>query len=259
VHSKPHQPPSMEVNRAGEAPRRLCRIPSPLPRRPRRPRGSTCRHGRFQLAMYVCSWSSRPLGTSTTSSTSWPSPLLLGKLLWYARLDILCARLHCIALAAVLKVFSQQVFGHSWRWMGAKAVCRATTLRSGGSQRKCTPKPPPGSAFPPPFMHLYRLVFSKSRCLWPSLSDLFFGPFGLLVLLEGLYSPLKSKKSLGRGRSPPCTPPSAAARRVRRCAAFQAKPQSNGHSDQKCRFRGGRALNVKHPLHPASSRYTISD
>jgi hypothetical protein len=31
---------------------------------------------------------------------------------------------------------------------------------------------------------------------------------------EGLYSPLKSKKSLG-----PCTPPSAAARRARRCAA----------------------------------------
>ena len=61
-------------------------------------------------------------------------------------------------------------------------------------------------------MHLYRLVFSKSRCLWPSLSDLFFGPFGLLVLLEGLYSPLKSKKSLGRGRSPPCPPP------LRRCA-----------------------------------------
>jgi hypothetical protein len=46
-----------------------------------------------------------------------------------------------------------------------------------------------------------------------------FCPFGLLVPLEGLYSPLKSKKSLGRGRSPPCTPPSAAARRVRRCAA----------------------------------------
>jgi hypothetical protein len=70
----------------------------------------------------------------------------------------------------------------------------------GGSQTKCPPKPPPGSApIPPPFMHLYRLVFSKSRCLWPSLSDLFFGPFGLLVLLEGLYSPLKSKKSLGGG------------------------------------------------------------
>ena len=96
--------------------------------------------------------------------------------------------------------------------------CNNPEIR-GGSQTKCPPKPPPGSALPPPFMHLYRLVFSKSRCLWPSLSDLFFGPFGLLVLLEGLYSPLKSKKSLGRGRSPPCTPPSAAARRVRRCAA----------------------------------------
>ena len=109
--------------------------------------------------------------------------------------------------------------------LGRRPRCYEESTRNnspeirGGSQTKCPPKPPPGSALPPPFMHLYRLVFSKSRCLWPSLSDLFFGPFGLLVLLEGLYSPLKSKKTLGRGRSPPCTPPSAAARRVRRCAA----------------------------------------
>ena len=121
--------------------------------------------------------------------------------------------------------------------------CNNPEIR-GGSQTKCTPKPPPGSALPPPFMHLYRLVFSKSRCLWPSLSDLFFGPFGLLVLLEGLYSPLKSKKSLGRGRSPPAPPPPplrdgcAAARRTGWAAPnpqsnghFEAKPQSNGHFD----------------------------
>jgi hypothetical protein len=61
------------------------------------------------------------------------------------------------------------------------------------------PQTTPRIRAPAPFMHLYRLVFSKSRCLWPSLSDLFFGPFGLLVLLGGLYSPLKPKKIAGAG------------------------------------------------------------
>jgi hypothetical protein len=84
---------------------------------------------------------------------------------------------------------------------GAASQQHATALRSGGAAKgNAPPNPPPGSAFPPPFMHLYRLVFSKSRCLWPSLSNLFFGPFGLL------YSPLKSKKSFGRGRPPPLRP-----------------------------------------------------
>jgi hypothetical protein len=86
------------------------------------------------------------------------------------------------------------------------------------------PQTPPGSAFPPPFMHLYRLVFSKSRCLWPSLSDLFFGPFGLLqVLLEGLYSPAAPPP-------PPLRDGCAAARRTGWAAP---NPQSNGHFEPK--------------------------
>jgi hypothetical protein len=75
------------------------------------------------------------------------------------------------------------------------------------------PQPPPQDlrSRPPSFMHLYRLVFSKSRCLWPSLSDLFLGPFGLLVLLDprharGPLQPSQIQKIVGAGASPPTAP-----------------------------------------------------
>ena len=91
---------------------------------------------------------------------------------------------------------------------------RSTALRSGGgSQRKCTPKPPPGSAFPPPFiLHAplstrlleisLSLAVSKRSIFWP------VWPPGAP---RGPLQPSQIQKIVG-ARSPPCTPP------LRRCA-----------------------------------------
>jgi hypothetical protein len=67
--------------------------------------------------------------------------------------------------------------------------------------------------FRPHFTYLYRLVLNRSRCAQLRKANHFLAHLALLVGPEALSRPATAQNSLGRGRPPPCAPPSAAARR----------------------------------------------
>jgi hypothetical protein len=100
------------------------------------------------------------------------------------------------------------------------------------------PHPPPPRTRVPAPLHAHAPLSTRLLEISLPLTGLtvskrsIFGPFGLLVLLEGLYSPIKSqiKKIAGAGASQP-PPPNPQSN-----GHFEPNPQSNGHFDQNCRF-----------------------
>ena len=76
------------------------------------------------------------------------------------------------------------------------------------------PSAPQRRPFRPHFTYLYRLVLTRSRAAECRKANHFLAHLALLVGPEALSRPATAQNSLGRGRSPPCAPPCAAARRA---------------------------------------------
>jgi hypothetical protein len=84
----------------------------------------------------------------------------------------------------------------------------------GYSERTCPPLPPEDGRFDPTSpTSIDLLVLMRSRCAQLRKANHFLAHLALLVGPEALSRPATAQNSLGRGRSPPCAPPSAAARR----------------------------------------------
>jgi hypothetical protein len=82
--------------------------------------------------------------------------------------------------------------------------------------------------FRPHFMHLFRLVLTRSRAAECRKANHFLAHLALLVGPEALSRPATAQKSLGRGPPPPPRPP------LRRCAAPWL-----GYAQPKTPKRGG--------------------
>jgi hypothetical protein len=76
------------------------------------------------------------------------------------------------------------------------------------------PIAPQRRAFRPHFTYLHRLVLTRSRAAECRKANHFLTHLALLVGPQALSRPTTAQNSLGRGRSPPCAPPGAAARRA---------------------------------------------
>ena len=91
---------------------------------------------------------------------------------------------------------------------------RQQPREQGGPLKEMHPIAPQRRPFRPHFMHLFRLVLTRSRGAECRKANQFLAYLALLVGPEALSHPANAQKSLGRGgRTPPCAPPR------RRCAA----------------------------------------
>jgi hypothetical protein len=107
-------------------------------------------------------------------------------------------------------------------WQAAMAAVRTSRQQQHsqrppcqGVQRKDMPPiAPQRQPLRPHFMHLYRLVLTRSRASECLKANHFLAHLALLIGPETLSRPATAQNSLGRGRPPPRAPPRAAARRA---------------------------------------------
>jgi hypothetical protein len=123
------------------------------------------------------------------------------------------------------------------------------------------PSAPQRRPFRPHFTYLYQLVLTRSRASECLKANHFLTHLALLVGPETLSHPATAQKPLGRGRSPPCAAPCAAARRPGR-ATPSPKPKRGGlaTSPQMRVFLGSphlRFMCVLGPLFFRSSLYQL--
>jgi hypothetical protein len=125
---------------------------------------------------------------------------------------------------------------HTTHCASPRPLCRrgnshlATTERTGGPLKEMPPLAPQRRPNSPCFMHLFRLVLTRSRCPQLAKANQFLAHLALLAGPEALSRrPATAQKSLGRGRRPPpCAPPCAAARRPGWATPSPKPPRGGG-------------------------------